>query len=367
MRAAVFAGGKLDIRSIEPPVMGPNQLRVSPIAVGICGSDLSAREHTEEFLQWNSDIGATGTAFDPGTGVVLGHEFTSRITEVGSNVAGYAVGDKIVTLPHAVGPNGVRYTVGYSNAYPGGLAEDVVVEASGHLLIPDGVPAVEAAVTEPMATGLNAVLRSRIAPPDGALVTGCGPVGLGAVVELSARNVYPIVASDPSLRRRQAAAAMGADQTIDPLVDDPVTAWLDLACPGQRLFVFEAAGRAGLLNKLLYRVPNFSKIVVVGVCSTDDVIRPGVGVSKNISIDFVGGPGYRDDSYYAFDAMFRHIARGKVDLQSVVTGYTGLQGVPAVFDSLRPKDPSDIEHIKVLVCHDLSSSEILDSRPTAPA
>ena len=323
MRAVVFRDGTIVVDDVPEPPLGEGQLRVRPLATGICGSDLSAKEHTDDFLQWNRDIGETGTAFDPTRDVVFGHEFTSEVIEVGPGTTAHRVGDRIVTLPHVVAPDGVRYTIGYSNDYPGALAERIVVDAAGHLPIPDGVSPIDAAVTEPMATGVNGVLRSGIGVPDGAIVVGCGPVGLGAVVELASRGIAPIVASDPSAVRRSAALALGADIAVDPLADDPVDAWRAAASPGQRLHVIEASGRKGMINELFYRVPDFTRISVVGVCTSDDVIRPGVGISRNIGLEFVGGPGYRDEAYHAFALMLRHIARGRVDLSAVVTGYTG--------------------------------------------
>lgn len=65
---------------------------------------------------------------------------------------------------------------------PKRLAERVVVQAHGHLKIPAGVSPCAAAVTDPMATGLKGVLRSHIDVPAGKLVTGCGPVGRGRLV-----------------------------------------------------------------------------------------------------------------------------------------------------------------------------------------
>ena len=358
MRAVVLRAGELLVKDIPEPELGPGQLLVEPIATGICGGDLSVRQHTADFLREKAAIGATGSVFDPDKDLVLGHEFTSRVLEVGPRAIGYAPGDNIVTLPHVVDREGVRRTVGHSNDYPGGLAERVVVQAEGHLLIPDGVPADLAAVTEPMATGLNGVLRSHIEVPAGAIVTGCGPVGLGSVVELRQRGIYPVVASDPSPLRRQVALELGADKAVDPAETDPVSIWMDLADRKQQLYVFEASGSRGILNTLMYTVPPFSRIFVVGANMLDESIRTLVGVSKNVAIEFVGGPGPGDSKYHALAAMLRHIARGSFDPRSVVTGCTGYEGVPQLFDLLRRDDPHGIDQIKVLVRHDLDSAAI---------
>lgn len=364
MRAVVLRSGELLVAEAETPTLGPGQLLVEPIATGICGSDLSARDHTTEFLSGHAVAGARHSLFDPTRDLVMGHEFTSRVLEVGENVTGYCAGDQLVTLPVAVDSAGAHHTVGYSTEFPGGLADRVVVQAEGHLKIPSGISPYAAAVTEPMATGLNGVLRSHVEVPTGALVTGCGPVGLGAIVELAQRGIYPIIASDPAPVRRQAATALGADVVVDPLEDDPIAAWRDLADTSQQLYIYEASGRRGILDTLIESAPSHTRIFVVGTCMTEDTFKPLVAMLKNIAIEYITGPGYGATNYHALTAMFRHICRGRFDPETVVTGYTGLEGVPALFELLRPQDPHEITHVKVLVRRDLTGPGITTTTTT---
>ncbi|MFD2469045.1 alcohol dehydrogenase catalytic domain-containing protein [Amycolatopsis silviterrae] len=359
MRAAVLRNGKLVVDEVAEPPLGPGQLKVRPIAVGICGSDLSAWQHTSEFLRAHADTGMTGEMFDPDQDLVLGHEFTAEVLETGDGVRDYQPGQKLVVLPAVVDPHGEPHTLGYCTDYPGGLAEHVVVQAYGHLTIPESVSPVHAAVTEPMATGVNAVLRAGTTSDDGAIVTGCGPVGLGSIVELVHRGVRPIVASDPSERRRRMAAACGATAVVDPTDEDPVEVWRAHARSGALLHVFEASGARGLLDRLMAAAPRFTRILIVGAGMVPDPIRPVVGILKNVSLEFVGGPGLGETGYQAFDMMFDHIVAGRFDPASIVTGYAGLDSVGAVFEALRPQDSHRIDHVKVLVRHDITEPGIL--------
>jgi threonine dehydrogenase-like Zn-dependent dehydrogenase len=358
VRAVILRGGLLRVGRVPEPVPGPGQLLVAPIATGVCGSDLSAWQHTEHYLAAHLDAGVDGGLFDPAQDLVLGHEFTSRVVAVGDGVTGYAAGDKLVTLPWVRDSRGVVRTVGYSNDYPGGLAERAVVQAGGHLRIPDGVDPVTATVTEPLATGVNAVLRSRVTPLAGALVTGAGPVGLGAVALLAEREIHPLVVSDPSPQRRALAMRFGADQAVDPAHEEPVAAWRELAERQQRLYVFEASGRRGLLNELICRVPQHTCIFVAGACMELDVIRPVVAVMKNIAITFLTAQDWDEDEYTAFGITFERVADGRIDAAALVTGYAGFDGVPGLFAGLRPVDPHAIGHVKVLVRPELPGSGI---------
>ena len=199
--------------------------------------------------------------------------------------------------------------------------------------------------------------RSKIEPPAGAIVTGCGPVGLGSVAALVERGIDPIVVSDPSAARRAIAAAFGAHVVVDPAEDDPVAAWRDLAEPDQRLYVYEASGKPGVLDSLLYTVPSYTRITVVGACMVDDPIRPIVGIYKNVTIEFCVGMG-PDGDEYPFAQTFERLADGRIDVTKLVTGYAGLEGVDEVFPHLRPGNYRDIDHVKILVRHDIDGPGI---------
>ena len=358
MRAVILRRGQLAVGDVPEPVPGPDQLLVAPIATGVCGSDLSAWQHTADFLAAQRDAGADGGLFNPDRDLILGHEFTSRVVAVGDGVTDYAAGDMLVTLPWVRDSRGVVCTVGYSNDYPGGLADRAVVQAGGHLRIPARVDPVTAAVTEPLATGVNAVLRSQIAPPVGAIVTGGGPVGLGAVALLAEREIHPLVVSDPSPRRRALAMRFGADEAVDPAQADAVAVWRALTAGRQRLYVFEASGRRGLLNELICRVPQHTRFFVVGACMELDVIRPVVAVMKNISVAFLTAQDWDEGEYAAFRVTFERVADGRIDAAALVTGYTGFDGVAGLFAGLRPADPHAIEHVKVLVRPELPGTGI---------
>ena len=90
---------------------------------------------------------------------------------------------------------------------------------------------------------------------------------------------------------------------------------------------------------------------------TDDVIRPIVGIYKNVTIEFCLGA-RPDGAPYPFAETLDRIADGRIDATKVVTGFAGRSGVVEVFEHLRPVDPHDIEHMKILIRHDLDGPGI---------
>jgi threonine dehydrogenase-like Zn-dependent dehydrogenase len=207
------------------------------------------------------------------------------------------------------------------------------------LSVPNGLDPRHAALTEPMAVGLHAVNRSGIAAGDGALVLGCGPVGLAVIAALRAKGIGPIVASDYSLARRGTAVVMGADEAVDPSVEPAFAAWTRLG-GGKPVVVFEAIGVPGIIDEVLRLAPAGARVVVVGVCMGHDTITPFYGIGKELSIQFVLGYDPME-----FAESLRTIAEGEVDVTPLITGEVGLDGVPGAFADLANPE----RHCKILV------------------
>jgi threonine dehydrogenase-like Zn-dependent dehydrogenase len=235
-------------------------------------------------------------------------------------------------------PTGLRDIV-YSNDLPAGYGERILLSAPLIQTVPNGLDPRHAALAEPMAVGLHAVNRSGIATGDGAVVLGCGPVGLAVIAALALRGVEPIVAADLSPARRSLASAMGAHEVVDPVIEPAFDAW-QRAARGRAPVVFEAIGVPGIIDDALRVAPAQSRIVVVGVCMQPDTVRPFFGISKELSLQFVLGYDPME-----FDASLRSIADGEIDVAPLITGEVDLDGAPGAFRELA--DPE--RHCKVLV------------------
>jgi threonine dehydrogenase-like Zn-dependent dehydrogenase len=190
-----------------------------------------------------------------------------------------------------------------------------------------------------MAVGLHAVNRSGIGAGDGAVVLGCGPVGLAVIAALGLRSVEPIVAADLSPARRSLATAMGAHEVADPVAEPAFDAWKRVG-RGQAPVMFEAIGVPGIIDDALRVAPAQSRIVVVGVCMQPDTVTPFFGIAKELSLQFVLGYDPAE-----FEAALRSIAEGEIDVAPMVTAEVGLEDVAWAFEALG--DPE--QHCKILV------------------
>jgi threonine dehydrogenase-like Zn-dependent dehydrogenase len=354
MRAVIARRGELVCEEIAELTPKPGEVLVKTLCCGICGSDLHALHHLDDMVAQSKKAGSP-SGMDPKGDIVFGHEFCAEILD-------YAPGDakrlkpgtRIVTMPVIFGPSGYA-AIGYSNVYPGGYAERMLVSDALMLEVPNGLSDRQAAMTEPFAVGAHAAGRAALDEDSAALVVGCGPVGLAVIASLKARGYGPVAAADFSPARRAMAETMGADIVVDPAKESPHGRWSEMgvATTGaeqmmirmmgktpKRAIIFECVGVPGVIQGLMEACPPGSQIIVAGVCMQPDTIEPFIAISKQIDFRFVLG--YTPEE---FAATLGDIAEGRIDVAPVITDAVGLEGVAGAFKALA--DPE--RQVKVVV------------------
>ena len=377
MKAVSCVSSTLDVVNLPAPRPADGQIVLDVLRCGICGSDLHAKDHADELTEVMAEGGYTDFMRSD-TPVVMGHEFCGAVAERGPKVGKeFTPGTTVVSFPLVRAQGGVHLT-GLSPAAPGAYAEQVLAESAMTFVVPNGLDAETAALTEPMAVAYHAIRRSEISRKDVAIVLGCGPVGLAVICHLKAQGVGTIVASDFSPGRRALAARCGAHIVVDPAVGSPYAAvpakqqgltslpalyelgvgsmqklrrlpgWSHVYRAMDRLggtapkrpVIFECVGVPGMIDGVVGAAPLASRIVVVGVCMGDDKLRPAMAVGKEIDMRFVFGY-----TPLEFRDTLHMLADGKLDASALVTGTVGLDGVAAAFEALG--DPE--AHAKILI------------------
>jgi threonine dehydrogenase-like Zn-dependent dehydrogenase len=345
------------VTDVPDPEPGPGEVLVATRACGICGSDLHIAQHAQQHAQQHGhpSEGLFGLDFD--RDVVMGHEFAAEILDYGPAASKrLPVGALVCSVPWTR-HHGRRENIGYSHALPGGYSERMVLAEDLLLAVPNGLSATHAALTEPMAVGVHAVAMARLTADDVALVIGCGPVGLAVIAALRLAGVRPIVAADYSSARRRLAAELGADVVIDPAERSPYTSWQELAAvtlSGEQVAVnplsgeralrpgvfFECVGVPGVLDQMMAGARHGCRVVVVGVCMQADTIRPMLGITRELSLQFVLAYSVEE-----FSRTLRHIAEGELPVTPLISAAVDIAEVPDAFAALgRPA-----AHCKVLV------------------
>ncbi len=357
MRAAVMRDRKLVVDTVPDPKPGPGEVVVRTLACGICGSDLHALRFAHKLVEAAREAGAPLT-MDLARDVVMGHEFCAEIVEHGPGCAKLApVGTRVCSMPILLRGDGPR-AVGYSNDFPGGYAEYMVLSEALCLPVPNGLPTEHAALTEPMAVGWHAVEKAKLAEGDVPLVIGCGPVGLSVIAGLRLKGAGPIVAADFSPMRRRLAERLGADVIVDPAKQSPYASWQEVAGlapgstpPADGLFsmlgpplrpavIFECVGVPGVIDAIMQNAPRNARVVVVGVCMEPDQFRPMLGINKELQLQFVLGY-----TPFEFAETLGNLAEGRIPAEPIITGRVGIGDVPAAFEALAHPEA----HAKILV------------------
>lgn len=338
MRAAVVRAGQIVVDNIPEPVPAAGQALIETIACGICGTDLHTRKFAHDFVAAARATGMQLFDFDPDADLVLGHEVSGRVLEVGPGVDNVKPGAIVAAHPVLRLP-GRLVGIGYSNEYPGAYAERFVVDAEGLEVVPAGLEPRLAALTEPIAVGVHAVDLSRSVEYRSAVVLGCGPVGLAVIAALQLRGVPLIVASDFSATRRAFAERLGAHVVVDSAINDPVDAWREAGGRG-RTTLFDAVGVPGMLDRAVVAAPRRSEILVVGLCMQPDTFRPAIAINKELQFTFALGWSAEE-----FTTSLRAITEGTIDAASLVTGEVSLDGVATAFEELASPE----RHVKILV------------------
>ena len=345
MKAAVMRHGELVVDDIAEPRPGAGQILVKTLACGICGSDLHALAHGDLLVAAANEAPLVPDEGMPAPqmmdldhDVVMGHEFAAEVLELGDNVGNCAVGDVVVSMPVAFDPRGL-HAVGYSNLYPGGYGELMVLNDLLALKVPNGLSPRRAALTEPMAVGVHAVNKSQVTSAHTAVVLGAGPVGLAVIAALRTHGVRSIIAADFSPTRRGLALTMGADEVVDPATEHALAAFHRLGGKGP-VVIFEAVGVPGMIDDAIRTAPRNAQILVVGVCMQPDSLRPMIAINKELNLQFVLGYDPME-----FAESLRRIAEGELDVDPLITGSVGIEGVPGAFAELADPDA----HAKILV------------------
>src|SRR3954447_15319623 len=223
MRAVVCQNHELEVSELPAANPGSGQVRLEVLRCGICGSDLHARHGIDAWADLAQRAGYSRFGRSDQR-VVFGHEFCGAVAEHGPGCRRTSsTGTHVVALPLLRSAAGIE-AVGLSAHAPGAYAEQLLVQESLMMPVPNGLAPDVAALTEPMAVAWHAVCRGEVGRKQVAIVIGCGPVGLGVVLMLKASGVRTVVASDPSPGRRALATKCGADFVVDPAHDSPYRA-----------------------------------------------------------------------------------------------------------------------------------------------
>lgn len=263
MKASRFLGNKtFAVTDLPTPHAGPGELVLRNQVCGVCGTDVHIYH------------GEPGSA-DVNPPVVLGHEYSGEVVEVGKGVTGFAVGDHVTVDPNiycghcAYCQNGKKQLCPSMEAIgvtrDGGFAQYSLIPASQAFKLEPTVPWEAAAMAEPLACCLHGIDLAGIQVGDKVCVVGGGAIGLLMVQLAKLSGASQIVLSEPNEKRRQVGLQLGANAALDPTRPDAQEAFAQVLGGGANVVIecvgnvpavksaFQFAGKGATV--LLFSVP----------------------------------------------------------------------------------------------------------------
>lgn len=244
MQAVKYHGPKnVELVEIPKPSVEAGQVLVEVKYCGICGTDVHAYSMSGIF-DWE---------------LIPGHETVGYVREIGPDVEGFAVGDRVAVGPPGdcgvcyacntgnpnTCPNAFPNTLGIGPNTQGGYAQYVLSHYPQNELfkIPKGVEFEQAVLFDVLGVGLHAVRRSQMKVGDDVVVSGCGSIGLATIQFARLAGACQLIAFDPDAKRRELALQAGADYAFDPADEAQVAQARELLShTGGAHVCFEAAG-----------------------------------------------------------------------------------------------------------------------------
>ena len=227
MKAARLFGPKeFRVVDVENPQLDPDGVIARVQACGVCGSE----------LHWYNSGPQAGQ-----TSRGMGHEYGGEIVEVGANVTGYKVGDRVAGRG---GPAFAEYIAIPAERLANRFDTNVVK-------IPDEMSYEVGSTIEPLSCGVNAALRAQPQSTDTAVVLGAGMIGQGSWQALKAMGVSRVIVTEMGKKRLEITKALGADVVINAAEEDPVERVNELTFGKGAEIVVECVGAGPTLGQAL--------------------------------------------------------------------------------------------------------------------
>ncbi len=305
--------GDITIRDIPlDEELGPRDVRIALRNVGVCGSDVHYYTH-----------GAIGP-FVVREPMILGHEASGVVVEVGREVANLSPGDRVCMEPGIPDPRSRASRLGLYNLDPAvrfwatpphhGVTRPTVVHPAEYTYrLPENVSLRAGAMVEPLAVGMHAVAKAGITPGDVAVVVGAGTIGLVTIMAALAGGCSEVIALDVKRPRLEIASGLGPVRTVNLSDADPVDLVNEVTEGWGADIVFEASGATPALNNAVALLRPGGRLIAIGMPLEPVHYDVVAAQAKEVRMETI----FRYANVY--DRAVKLLASGAINLDPLVT------------------------------------------------
>lgn len=329
------------MRDEVKPSIGHNDLLVKIVKTAICGTDV-------HIYQW--DDWAQKTVPVPMT---TGHEFVGVVAEVGSDVKGFKVGDRVSGEGHitcgycrncrAGKQHLCRNTVGIGVNRSGCFAEYLSIPARNAVQIPDDISDDIASIFDPLGNAVHTALSFDLVGED-VLITGAGPIGIMAVAIAKHVGARHVVITDVNDYRLALAEQMGATVAVNVQKNPDLSDVMESLGMQEGFDVgLEMSGNAHAFNQMIGRMNNGGNIALLGIMPDQTGVNWSEVIFKGLTIKGI----YGREMFETWYKMISMIQSG-LDVSPVITHHYKVDDFQQGFD---------------VMCSGQSGKVILDWQP----
>lgn len=323
MKAAVIHGiNDITVDEVPEPVVEPDQIKVKIAYCGLCGTDpenLEGRFGLMPPEAYKMDR-------------IIGHEACGTIAELGSDVQGFEVGQRVaMNFRSACGAcwycrNRMEHFCRRGKGASGSFAEYAVYPESAVYALPDELTMEQGAMLEPVSVAVHAIDQANVYTGSTVAIAGGGPIGLLCLEMALKAGAARAMVSEPIREKRELALKLGADVAVDPFNDDIVEVGKKLTDGRGFSTVIDASGNIAAARQCIDLADNGATILWAAVYGKDVEIgvSPFLMYAKELTITstFV--------SPYSFPRALNMLP--KLELDALITDIVPLQDIKKAFD-----------------------------------
>jgi threonine 3-dehydrogenase len=315
------------LEELPVPKCGPNDVLIKVRQTGICGTDI----HIYNWDEWSQKTIAVPMG--------IGHEFMGEIAEVGSEVAGFRLGERVSAEGHitcgvcrncrAGKRHLCRNTIGLGVNRQGSFAEYVCVPAVNVFKLPDEIPDHIAAFFDPLGNAVHTALSFDVVGED-VLITGAGPIGLMAVPICKHVGARHVVITDVNEYRLSLARTMGATRAVNVAKESLDDVMKSLNMVEGFDVGLEMSGNQSAFKQMFKAMNHGGRVALLGIPPTEIAIDWNQVIFKGLLLKGIYG---REmfETWYKMTAMLQ----SGLNISPIVTHRFPASEFRAAFETMR--------------------------------
>ncbi len=310
MQQAIMVNpGRIEFREIPLPQPQPDEVLIQVKRIGICGSDIHVYHGLHAYTSYP---------------LVQGHEVAGSIAEVGTQVKGFARGDKVVFMPQVTcgecypcrhGMYHICDNLKVMGFQTNGAAQEYFpVRADLVLKLPESVLLDHTTLIEPISVAVHALSRFGSTAGLNVLVLGAGTIGNLVAQVAAANGAKKVLITDVSEYKLDKARQCGLMNVVNPIQEDLDQVILKAFGPDKADLIVECVGVQDTITQAIEHARKGSSIIVVGVFSQKPLVDLGLIQDRELSL--IGTLMYQRKDY---ERAIELVSVGKLQLDQIVT------------------------------------------------